>query len=175
VWPKNVALFIYISTHYFEPLLNSLTSIDTFSWLGGPVVTPKTAVQEVPGSIPVLARIFMFAFLCPKHIFVNFFNSLCNVNSFNLLLLPNLWWVIRVPSSDNFWSAFCVFHAHFWRKTHSFKICALKKRNDFRQLKRSNFRVEKCKTAENWSKFLNNMAYKTVTSMRDCVMKRKFM
>jgi len=66
-------------------------------------------------------------------------------------------------SSDNFWSAFCVFHAHFWEKTHSFKICALKKRNDFRQLKRSNFRVEKCKTEEN---FLNNM---------DCVMKRKFM
>ena len=77
--------------------------------------------------------------------------------------------------SDNFWSAFCVFHAHFWGKTQSFKICALKKRNDFRQLKRSNFRVEKCKTGENLSKFLNNMAYKTVTSMRDCVMKRKLM
>jgi len=61
------------------------------------------------------------------------------------------------------------------KKTHSFKICALKKRNDFRQLKRSNFRVEKCKTEENVSKFLNNMAYKTVTSMRDCVMKRTFM
>jgi len=76
--------------------------------------------------------------------------------------------------SDNFWSAFCVFHAHFWEKTHSFKICALK-RNDYRQLKSSNFRVEKCKTEENLSKFLNNMAYKTVTSMRDCIMKRKFM
>ena len=77
--------------------------------------------------------------------------------------------------SDNFWSAFCVFHAHFWGKTHSFKICALKKRIDFRQLKGSNYRVEKCNTEENLSKFLNNMAYKTVTSMRDCVMKRKFM
>jgi len=64
--------------------------------------------------------------------------------------------------SDNFWSAFCVFHAHLWEKTHSFKICALKKRNDFRQLKRRNVRVEKCKTDENLSKFLNNMAYKTV-------------
>ena len=75
--------------------------------------------------------------------------------------------------SDHFWSAFCVFHAHFWgEKTHSFRICALKKRNDFRQLKRSNFRVEKCKRKENLSKFLNTMAYKTVTSMRDCVMKR---
>ena len=50
-------------------------------------------------------------------------------------------------------------------------MCALQKRNDFRQLKRNNFRVEKCKTKENLSKFLNNMAYKTVTSMRDCVMK----
>ena len=28
---------------------------------------------------------------------------------------------------------------------------------------------------ENLSKFLNNMAYKTVTSMRDCIIKRKFM
>ena len=71
--------------------------------------------------------------------------------------------------SDNFWSAFCVFHAHFWEKTHSFKIGALKKRNDFRKLK-SNFKVEKCKTKENLSKFLNTMAYKTVTSMGDCVM-----
>ena len=39
----------------------------------------------------------------------------------------------------------------------------------------SNFRVEKCKTEENLSKFLNNMAYKTLTSMRDCVMKRNLM
>ena len=82
---------------------------------------------------------------------------------------------MKHSGSDNFWSAFCVFHAHFWEKTHSFKISALKKRNDFRQLKISNFRVEKCKTEENLSKFLKNMAYKTVTSMRDCVMKRNFM
>ena len=39
--------------------------------------------------------------------------------------------VLKTPS-DNFWSAFCVFHANFWEKTHSFKICALKKRNEFR-------------------------------------------
>jgi len=42
-------------------------------------------------------------------------------------------------------------------------------------IKRNNFRVEQCKTEENLSKFLNNMAYKTVTSIRDCVMKRKIM
>jgi len=53
---------------------------------------------------------------------------------------------------------FAFFHAHFWEKTHSFKICALKKRNDFRKLK-SNFKVEKCKTKENLSNFLNTMAY----------------
>ena len=76
--------------------------------------------------------------------------------------------------SDNFWSAFCVFHAHFWGKTHSFKICALKKHNDFRQLKRSNFSVEKCKTEENLSKFLNNMAYKTVTSIMGLCYEKKF-
>ena len=65
--------------------------------------------------------------------------------------------------------------AFFTHISHSFKICALKKRNDFRQLKRSSFRVEKCKTEENLSKFLKKMAYKTVTSMRDCVMKKFFM
>jgi len=62
--------------------------------------------------------------------------------SFSEEMTEGFWLVVL---SDNFWSAFCVFHAHFWEKTHSFKICALKKGNDFRQLKRSNFRVEKCK------------------------------
>jgi len=33
-------------------LLNSLTTIDTFSWLGGREVPLRTWVQEVPGSIP---------------------------------------------------------------------------------------------------------------------------
>jgi len=94
-------------------------------------------------------------------------------NQFSILI-PWMPFVPHPVTSDIFWSAFCVFHAHFWEKTHSFKICALKKRNDFRQLKRSNFRVEKCKTEENLSKFLNNMAYKTVTSMRDCVMKKVY-
>jgi len=87
--------------------------------------------------------------------------------------LMRLW--SSLVGSDNFWSAFCVFHAHFWGKMHSFKICALKNRNDFRQLKRNNFKVEKCKREENLSKFLNNMAYKTVTSVRGCVIKRNFM
>jgi len=40
----------------FRPIvskqLNSLTTIDTLSWLGGAVVTHPLWVQEVPGSIP---------------------------------------------------------------------------------------------------------------------------
>ena len=79
-----------------------------------------------------------------------------------------------VVPSDNFWSAFCVF-THISEKNAQFQNMCAKKRNYFRQLKRSNFRVEKCKTEEKLSKFLNNMDYKTVTSMRDCVMKRNFM
>jgi len=77
---------------------------------------------------------------------------------------------ICICYSDNFWSAFCVF-THISGKNAQFQNMCAKKRNDFRQLKRSNFRVEKCKTEENLSKFLNNMTYNTVTSMRDCVMK----
>jgi len=52
-------------------------------------------------------------------------------------------------------------------------MCAIK-RNDLRQLNRCNFRVEKCKTEDYLSKFLNNMAYKTVTKMRDCFFLIKF-
>ena len=81
----------------------------------------------------------------------------------------------NLATSDNCWSAFCVFHVYFWEKNAQFQNMCAKKRNDFRQVKTSNFRVEKCKTEENLSKFLNNMAYKTMTSMRDCVMTRKFM
>jgi len=66
------------------------------------------------------------------------------------------------------------FFTHISGKNAQFQNMCAKKRNDFRQLKRSNFRVEKCKTEENLSKFLNNMVYKTLNSMRDCVMKIKF-
>jgi len=33
---------------------------------------------------------------------------------------------VCLAASDNCWTAFCVFHAHFWENTHSFKMCALK-------------------------------------------------
>ena len=59
--------------------LNSLTTMNTISWLGGPEVTHPTGVREVLGSIPGSGNIFIFAFLfccfvvvfllfCPKHI-----------------------------------------------------------------------------------------------------------
>jgi len=41
-------------------------------------------------------------------------------------------------SSDDFWSAFCVFHAHFWEKNAQFQNMCAKKLNDFRQLKNRN-------------------------------------
>jgi len=50
----------------FRPIaskqLNSLTTIVTFSWLGGAVVTHPLWVQEVPGSIPGSGKGFMFDF-----------------------------------------------------------------------------------------------------------------
>jgi len=47
---------IWLCLFTFRPIalkhLNSLTTIDTLSWLGGAVVTHPLWVQEVPGSIP---------------------------------------------------------------------------------------------------------------------------
>jgi len=51
----------------FRPItlkqINSLTSINTFSCLDGREVTHPPGMGEVPGLIPALARIFMFALL----------------------------------------------------------------------------------------------------------------
>ena len=51
----------------FRPIaskhLNSLTTIDTLSWLGGAVVTHPLWVQEVPGSIPGSGKGFYVWFL----------------------------------------------------------------------------------------------------------------
>jgi len=50
VWPANSALFM------FQPIaskqLNSLTTIETVSWLGGAEVTHLLWVQDVQDSIP---------------------------------------------------------------------------------------------------------------------------
>jgi len=52
----------------FRPIaskkLNSLTTIDALSWLGGAVVTHTLWVQEVPGSIPSSDKDFYVWFFC---------------------------------------------------------------------------------------------------------------
>ena len=48
--------------------LNSLLTMDTFSWLGRAVVTHLLWVQEAPGSIPVSGRVFGFDFYAPRNI-----------------------------------------------------------------------------------------------------------
>jgi len=53
VWPW---LFMFRPTTLKR--LNSLTTIDTFSCLGGPEVTHHSAVREVPGSIPDSGKAF---------------------------------------------------------------------------------------------------------------------
>jgi len=78
--------------------LNSLSTIDTFSWLGGAVVTHLHWVQEVPGSIPGFYVWFfcfvvvVFLLFVQKHIFV-----FCNVNLFRILnILQDLRPIMRV-------------------------------------------------------------------------------
>jgi len=50
----------------FRPIalkhLKSLTTIDTYSWLGGPLVAHPTGVREVPGSIPGSSKDFYAKF-----------------------------------------------------------------------------------------------------------------
>ena len=72
VWPANSCTLFT-----FRPIaskqLNSLTTIDTTSWLAGAVVTHSIRVQEVPGSIPGSGKAFyiwffvvVVVFFCPK-------------------------------------------------------------------------------------------------------------
>jgi len=80
-------------------LLNSLTTINTPSWLGGAVVTHPLWVQEVPGSIPASGRVFYVWIFCfvvvvvlllfvPKHIICHkFLQFLCNWNYLSILHL----------------------------------------------------------------------------------------
>jgi len=60
--------------------LNSLTTIDILSWLGGAVVTHPLWVQEVPGSIPgsgkgFYVRFFVLLLLCNNLLFMVMWES----------------------------------------------------------------------------------------------------
>jgi len=96
----------------FRPIaskkLNSLTTINAFSWLGGAVVTHPLLVQEVPGSIPSSGKGFYVWFFVLLLFCFYFFvkNPLCvtkvcksfyNFNLFSILkILQDLWPIIRV-------------------------------------------------------------------------------
>ena len=94
----------------FRPIasksLNSLTTIDILSLLGGAEVTFPLWVREVSGSIPGSGKGFdfrfggfcVFTFLSKNTWFVTkYCNSLCNVNLFSILnILQDLWPIIRV-------------------------------------------------------------------------------
>jgi len=74
VWPSNSGLFFLLS----------LTTIDTFCWLGDSEVTHPPCVQRV--WCPALARIFMFGFVCYcccgfTYLSKTQYLSFCNVNS----------------------------------------------------------------------------------------------
>jgi len=57
-------LQIRLCLFIFRPIvlkqLNSLKTIDTFSWLGDPEITHPTAVRYVQGSIPGSGKSFLF-------------------------------------------------------------------------------------------------------------------
>jgi len=68
VWPANLALFVYVSTHCVETV-KWLDYNRVLSWLGGAVVTHPLWVQEVPGWIPGSGKgfyvwIFVLLLLC---------------------------------------------------------------------------------------------------------------
>jgi len=88
----------------FRPIaskqLNSLTTIVTFSWLGGAQVTHPLWLRDVPGSIPGSGKGFMFDFCFDVVVFLLFCpnthyllliqcncNFFCNVNLFCILVL----------------------------------------------------------------------------------------
>jgi len=100
---KMCGLQIRLCLFTFRPIaskhLNSLTTIVTFSWLGGAVVMHPLWLREVPGSNPDLARVFMFDFLfcCCCCIFTYlskntlFVTKMCNfLFNINLFIILNI-------------------------------------------------------------------------------------
>ena len=70
VWPANKTVFMFRCITLKH--LNSLTNIDSVSWLGDLEVTHRTAMPQVPGSIPS----------SEKDIYVCFFVWLLHINCF---------------------------------------------------------------------------------------------
>ena len=90
---------------------NSLTTIVTFSWRGGPEVTHPPWVQDVPGSIPSSGKYFVFALFCfcvlllfwfyvlskTHYLSRTFIIEFCNIYLFIILrILQILWPIIKV-------------------------------------------------------------------------------
>ena len=106
MWPANLALFFTFQPISFKQL-NSLATIDTFSWRSGLEVTHPPGVRDVLGSIPGSGKVYVWfcvlLLLC-SYFFVkntffvkNFCNSFCSCNSFSILnILQNLWPIISV-------------------------------------------------------------------------------
>ena len=88
--------------------LNSLTTINYLSWLGGSEVTHRFACERSCVQCPVPARDFMFEFVlcccCVSTLLskntpfvTKYCNSFCNVNLFSIFnILQDLWPVLRV-------------------------------------------------------------------------------
>jgi len=64
---RQIQLCLFTCRPIASKQLNSLTTIDTDSWLGGAVVTHPLWVQEVPGLIPGSGKgfyVWFFLFCC---------------------------------------------------------------------------------------------------------------
>ena len=107
VWPANLALFVYVSTH----------CVETVKWLDYNRYSPLTRWcsgnasalgARGPGFNPRLRQGFLclsfcfvvvvFSLFCPKKLFIaKYCNSFYNVNLFSKLnILQDLWPIIRV-------------------------------------------------------------------------------
>jgi len=98
----NSALFINVLIHCVETV-DSLTTINTFSWFGDPEVTHPPGVRG-PGYgkdiyvwVRVLLLLWFYLFVKNRSFVTTFCNSSCKVYSFSILnILPNLWPIMRV-------------------------------------------------------------------------------
>jgi len=59
---QQMRLYLLMLRSISSKQLNSLTTIEILSWFGGAEVTHPSLVRDIPGSIPGMARLFMFDF-----------------------------------------------------------------------------------------------------------------